>query len=404
MDLQINSPTMSYGTTGLWGLNNPPIAGQVYTINFSQFTSATSNFMSDRVLGNTYNILPIALGGGSANAIPFTIPSSVERFTSPNVEVQTMYSMKLAHMIATILLIVGGLNWGSKAILGKDLLSNVLGDFPLVTRVIFGLVGLAALAVMFHRDTYLPFLGETVMPCSVLAEKTPDGANTTVSVKVEPGAKVLFWAAEPGSDVLKTMHTWQEAYLKFANAGVTTADSSGRATLRVRQPQPYTVPLKGTLQPHVHFRVCRGGGMMDRVETKYLTEEGFTNRTTTLLVEELSAGHPKKKPSDYDPDVVDDGSNGQYGASGDGWSGAGVEDFNQHGVSGNNSMSGATLEDGIQRNKDWTVGSDGGNMSGTSSGFAKAETDHPLLNSLQKEGFLGSDLNNAFTLPFQGQK
>ena len=315
-----------------------------------------------------------------------------------------MCPMKAVHMVAIILLIIGGLNWGSKAVLGKDLISKLLVDVPIISQVIFGLVGLAALVVMFHRDTYLPFLGETVLPCSVLAEKTPDGADTSVSVMVEPNAKVLFWAAEPETDHLKTVPTWQEAYLKFANAGVTTADSSGRATLRVRQPQPYTVPLKGTLQPHVHFRVCHRDGMLDRVETKYLTEEGFTNRTTTLLVEELSAGHPKKKPAMYDPYTVEDGSNGQYGASGDGWSGAGVEDFNQQGVSGNNSMSGATLEDGIQRNKDWTVGSDGGDISGTSSGFAIAATDHPMLNSLQKEGFLGTDLNNAFTLPFQGQK
>jgi len=312
--------------------------------------------------------------------------------------------MKVAHMVAMILLIIGGLNWGSKAVFGKDLISKLLVDFPMVARIIFGLVGLAAIALLFHRDTYLPFLGETVLPCSVLAEKTPDGADTSVSVLVEPHAKVLFWAAEPETDHLKTVPTWQEAYLKFANAGVTTADSSGHATLRVRRPQPYTVPLKGTLQPHVHYRICRGGGMMDRVETKYLSEEGFTDRATSLLVEELSAENSKKKPSMYDPYTVEDGSNGQYGASGDGWSGAGVEDFNQHGVGGNNSMSGATLEDGMQRNLSWTTGSDGEDMSGSSSGFATASTVHPTLNQLVKEGFQGSDLNSAFTLPFQGQK
>jgi uncharacterized membrane protein YuzA (DUF378 family) len=364
MDLQIHSPTLNYTTNGLWGLNNPPIAGQIYTINFSQFTSANSNFMSDRVLGNTYNIYAIVLGGGSANAIPFTIPSSAERFTSPNVESPTMHGMKLAHMIATILLIVGGLNWGSKAILGKDLLSKVLGDFPLVTRVIFGLVGLAALAVMFHRDTYLPFLGETVLPCAVLAEKTPDGANTTVSVTVEPGAKVLFWAAEPGSDALKTVSTWQEAYLKFANAGVTTADGSGHARLRVRHPQPYTVPLKGTLAPHVHYRVCRGGGMMDPVQTTFVDN----------VAEGFAGGKPIKKPSSYDPDTLEDG-----GAAEEGWSGAEV---------GN--MSGATAA------ADWTTSPDG-----DANNFAAAATSHPTVNSLMKEGFTGSSLQHAFRLPLQ---
>ena len=280
----------------------------------------------------------------------------------------------MAHKIAMILLVIGGLNWGSKAVLGKDLISKLLVDFPMISRVIFGLVGVAALALMFYRDTYLPFLGETVMPCSVLAEKTPDGADTTVSVNVEPGAKVLFWAAEPGMEPLQHINSWQEAYLKFANAGVTTADSNGHATLRVRHPQPYTVPLKGTLQPHVHYRVCRGEGMMDPVMTTYLSEEaeGFTS------------GKFIKKPATYDPDILDDGSNGAYGASGDGWSGAGVEDYNQHGVSGNNSMSGASLEDGFARNQDWTVGSDGGDMNGGAGGFAAAATSHVSMNQLLK--------------------
>jgi len=315
-----------------------------------------------------------------------------------------MYGMKVAHMIAIILLIIGGLNWGSKAILGKDLISKLLVDFPTVSRVIFGLVGLAAIALMFHRDTYLPFLGTTVMPCSVLAEKTPDGADTTVYVTVEPGAKVLFWASEPGTESLEHVNTWQEAYLKFANAGVTTADSSGRAALRVRHPQPYTVPLKGTLQPHVHYRVCRGDGLMDPVQTKFLTEEGFSETNPEEeepLSEGFASGKPIKKPSTYDPDVLDDGSNGAYGASGDGWSGAGVEDFQQHGVSGNNSMNGATLEDGPVRNQDWTVGSDGGDMNGSSSGFATAATSHPILNDLLKEGFEGAPLTSAFILPLQ---
>jgi uncharacterized membrane protein YuzA (DUF378 family) len=280
-----------------------------------------------------------------------------------------MQLQKLLHAICILLLIIGGFNWGSKAILGKDILSKLLTEVPIVSRVIFGLVGLAALFVMFRRDTYLPFLGETVMPCSVLAEKTPDGADTTVHVTVEPGAKVLFWASEPGTEPLEHIQTWQEAYLKFANAGVTTADSSGIAVLRVRHPQSYTVPLKGTLQPHVHYRVCRGEGMMDPVQTTYVTEEGFVN-----------AGHPIKKPSTYDPDAPADERRGAYGPSEDSWSGAGVEDRTPRGVAGTNSMSGATLADGFARNQDWTVGSDGGDMNGSSMGFASAATTHSIPN------------------------
>jgi hypothetical protein len=128
---------------------------------------------------------------------------------------------------------------------------------------------------MFHRDTYLPFLGETVTPaCSILAERIPEGATTTLKVRVAPGAKVLYWAAEPGSEGLDKIHDWRQAYAQFKNAGVTVADIRGNAFLKVRPPQPYTVPFRGTLDPHVHYRVCQQDGMMSRIETMFLTGEG----------------------------------------------------------------------------------------------------------------------------------
>ena len=369
IDFSIYDGNVKYTGGNPWN-HTVPVVGQVYTIGFSKFIHGPTTFMAAKRLGGTYSIIAhMPTGSEVSQSVHFKIPipMSPEGFASPKVELPIMHGIKLAHMIATILLIVGGLNWGSKALLGKDLISKVLGDFPLVARVIFGLVGLAALAVMFHRDTYLPFLGETVLPCAVLAEKTPDGANTTVSVTVEPGAKVLFWAAEPGSDALKEIHTWQEAYLKFANAGVTTADGSGHARLRVRHPQPYTVPLKGTLAPHVHYRVCRGGGMMDPVQTTFVGD----------VAEGFAGGKPIKKPSSYDPDTFEDG--GAYGATEEGWSGADVGD-----------MSGATVT------ADWTTSPDG-----DANDFAAAATSHPTVNSLLKEGFTGSSLQHAFHLPLQ---
>jgi len=131
------------------------------------------------------------------------------------------------------------------------------------------LLTLAALYVGFRRDTYLSFV-----PCSLLEEKTPEHADAQVSVSgLEPGAKVLFWAAEPsGPSGLAKIKDWRRAYLTFANAGVTTADEGGHAVLRVRTPQPYTVPLKGRLEAHVHWRVCRDGGMLGPVETTMIPQ------------------------------------------------------------------------------------------------------------------------------------
>lgn len=112
-----------------------------------------------------------------------------------------------------------------------------------------------------------PFLGDTVIPCSALQDRTPDHADVEVTVgELQPGAKVLFWAAEPATDGLGRIKDWQKAYLDFANAGVATVDQAGRVVLRIRKPQPYTVPVWGRLEAHVHWRVCQDGGLMGPVQ------------------------------------------------------------------------------------------------------------------------------------------
>jgi uncharacterized membrane protein YuzA (DUF378 family) len=182
-----------------------------------------------------------------------------------------MFWSKKIYMFAVLLLVVGGLNWGYCAVFGKDLVSQTVGKFnPLIARVVFALVGIAALYVGFCRDTYLPFLGETLVPCSVLSEKTPDGASVSKEIIVNPGAKVLFWASEPATEKFNELNDWRKAYLEYANAGVTTADASGRATLRVRKPQPYSVPSKGRIDSHIHYRVCGENGFLGRVETVFV--------------------------------------------------------------------------------------------------------------------------------------
>jgi uncharacterized protein len=51
--------------------------------------------------------------------------------------------MKLLNIIVTILLIVGGLNWGLVGIFEFDLVQNIFGQGAF-TRIIYTLVGLSA--------------------------------------------------------------------------------------------------------------------------------------------------------------------------------------------------------------------------------------------------------------------
>lgn len=176
---------------------------------------------------------------------------------------------KWIHIVAVALLVVGGLAWGILGLTRTNVVAAVFGRFA---PVIYVAVGLAALVVAFNRSSYLPFLGETVMPCSLLSERTPEHADTAVEVHgLAPGSKVLYWATEPATEGLAKINDWRRAYLDFANAGVTTADAGGHATLRVRKPQPYTVPMKGRLEAHVHWRVCGDDGMLGPVKTTTLT-------------------------------------------------------------------------------------------------------------------------------------
>lgn len=61
--------------------------------------------------------------------------------------------MKYLHIVAFILVIVGGLNWGLTA-LGFNVVNMILGSVPMVEQIVYLLVGLSAvyLAVTHSSD------------------------------------------------------------------------------------------------------------------------------------------------------------------------------------------------------------------------------------------------------------
>ncbi len=53
--------------------------------------------------------------------------------------------MKKIDVIAAVLLVVGGLNWGLVGLLNFDLVAKLFGELSVLSRVVYSLVGLAAL-------------------------------------------------------------------------------------------------------------------------------------------------------------------------------------------------------------------------------------------------------------------
>lgn len=189
-----------------------------------------------------------------------------------------VYYQKMIQKVAIFFVIVGAVNWGLIGMNKINLVERIFGKGSIIPRIIYILVGISALTLAFNRDTYLPFLGESVFPCSVLPDQVPSGATRSVQVHVEPGSKVVYWATEP-SENDGSVPDYNQAYRQYQNAGVATADDSGMVTLKVREPQSYTVPLKGKLEPHIHFRVCGPTGFIGRIKTIFLADgriEGFT--------------------------------------------------------------------------------------------------------------------------------
>ncbi|MDD3262737.1 MAG: DUF378 domain-containing protein [Candidatus Absconditabacteria bacterium] len=62
--------------------------------------------------------------------------------------------MKNVYIIALLLLVVGGLNWGLVGFFGFDLVAWIFGDMSVLSRVVYSLVGLSAVFVAYAELTH----------------------------------------------------------------------------------------------------------------------------------------------------------------------------------------------------------------------------------------------------------
>lgn len=60
-----------------------------------------------------------------------------------------MNKLSVLDWIALILIIVGGLNWGLVGAFGFDLVAAIFGAMSVVARIVYVLVGLAAIYTIF---------------------------------------------------------------------------------------------------------------------------------------------------------------------------------------------------------------------------------------------------------------
>jgi uncharacterized membrane protein YuzA (DUF378 family) len=58
--------------------------------------------------------------------------------------------MKTIEIIAPILLVIGGLNWGLVGLFNFNLVEFIFGQFPVLARAVYAIVGLAAVYHIFQ--------------------------------------------------------------------------------------------------------------------------------------------------------------------------------------------------------------------------------------------------------------
>lgn len=168
-------------------------------------------------------------------------------------EIYTAYTIR---MIMTGFVIFGAIHYGAMIFdfnLAEYLnlvFFRIFRKRGFVDKIIYAIFAICALILAFDRTTWLPFLGDTVLPSALVPLKTNIG-DTTLDVKVNPESKVAFWAAKPGSNPEIKV---EKAYDDYSNSGVVMANHDGIATLTFNKGTEYVVPSGKHLKSHVHYR------------------------------------------------------------------------------------------------------------------------------------------------------
>lgn len=80
-----------------------------------------------------------------------------------------MKKMSIIDWIAMILVVIGGLNWGLVGAFKFDLVAKIFGDMSVVARIVYDLVGLAAIWTIVKAA----MMGGTAKPAASVPPTTP---------------------------------------------------------------------------------------------------------------------------------------------------------------------------------------------------------------------------------------
>ena len=172
-------------------------------------------------------------------------------------------------MICAIIIAIAIIHIAIITFANKNIISDHIEN-QTIAKLLYVIVSIAGIYMITQRTYYLPFLGETVLPASVLAPKVQKSYDDEIRIEV-PGrvVKVVYWAADKQNNDDKTIKSWNDAYNKFDNSGVALV-SNNVAIMKIQRPQTYTVGQFGVtrqLPAHIHYRLVYMDGTMSEIYT-----------------------------------------------------------------------------------------------------------------------------------------
>lgn len=118
------------------------------------------------------------------------------------------------------------------------------------SKLIYIIASISIILLSIKKETWLPFLGNTVLPAKLIPETTNVG-DTTIKIIVKPNTKVAYWSAFPSNENNVRV---EKAYGDYSNAGVCKSDKDGIAILTFNKGSGYIVPGGKYIKPHIHYR------------------------------------------------------------------------------------------------------------------------------------------------------
>jgi uncharacterized membrane protein YuzA (DUF378 family) len=197
-----------------------------------------------------------SVSGSTSTSTPQTKDQNKSgSFASQNGENGRFKRRMIFHLIAIVLVLIGAICLGVLGIFEcepLEELNKMIFKSDILLRGVYIIIGIAALFLLFSKNTYLPFLGESVLPSAALKQPYHNYDSNNITIVAGDAQSVVYWAAEAEGK----KETPEEAYGSYENSGIVPV-IDGKATLYFKCPGQYKVGSlwKMTLPKHVHFRL-----------------------------------------------------------------------------------------------------------------------------------------------------